>query len=110
MSKGNGGNSMRMIVYGFQGSSDDLQRLLKHGVYVEGIKTNSKGFTVDFCEKEKSVGRPPKFTEDDFQEMYAAYMNGRSYSDISNQFKCSRTYVRRMVQEISHKKNLEITE
>ena len=98
---------MKLVVYGFSGSCEELQRLLKGGIHVESIKANNKGFTIDFSEKEKPAGRPPKFSEEDFQKMYKAHMAGKSYSEIGKQFKCSRTYACRVVKEICSKKNLQ---
>lgn len=95
---------MKMIVYGFQGSCEDLQRLLKGGIYVENIKANNKGFTVDFSERGKLVRRPARYSEEELQKMYKAHMDGMSFSKIGDMFGCSKAYAHRVVKEICQRK------
>lgn len=72
----------KISVYGYEGTNEELERELALGLFVQRVwdMSNCKGVYVEFEEKRKGGGRPPKFDKEQIKRMRA---DGNSYGEIA---------------------------
>ena len=86
------GENMRISVYGYKGTAEELRKDLTLGLTVlavDDIPSGKGGYYVEYTEKTKG-GRPRRFDPEQIREMRAA---GQSYGKIARELGCSKTYV-----------------
>ena len=99
-------------IYGWNGSADELAHVLQNGIKVNSAEWNGKGtyLNVDYdVPVAKKVGKPPKYTTEQLQAMYDAYMDTEmTMSEIAEKYACSRPYVSKVVNRIAREKGIDL--
>lgn len=87
----------KISVYGFDGTTEELERELSCGLAVQRVwaMPNGKGVYVEYEEKRKG-GRPPRFDKEQIKKMRA---EGASYGMIAKELGCSKSYVIKVCTE-----------
>lgn len=104
---------MRFSVYGFEGSPSELKNLLAKGLKIDDVVLNAKGtgINVFYSEKTKGVhtGRPPRFSKQQFEEMFNEYMkDGTTFTSIAKEYGCSRTYASKVINRVAKEHGMDL--
>lgn len=101
---------MKLTIYGFSGSPEDLKKMLEEGVNVNNISLNGTGKGLNiFLEPKpkKKVGKPPTLSPQQHEEMYKLYLQpGVTFEQIGKEYGCSRTYASRVVNRIAKERGV----
>lgn len=98
-------------VYDWKGSAEELAELLQKGIKISSADWNARGtyVKVSYEEKGSHTGRPPKYTAEQLQAMYDAYLTtDKTMSEIASEYRCSRPYVSKVVNRIASANGIDL--